>query len=113
MFARDGVRPLDFEVQLEVRDADIVKIEKTKRVYSRWCCSTEDADEKTVACAYAFHEVPAKLPYRFLVRPCGFFGAKGPAIASGWFSRDATVIRYNRTMKLQQLPGEGNEAKHS
>ena len=109
VFARDGVRPLDFEVQLEVADADITKIEKTKRVYSKWCCSTEDADEKTVTCAYAFHEVPEKLPYRFLVRPCGFFGAKGPAIASGWFSRDATVIRYNRTMKLQQPPDDGNE----
>ena len=101
VFAADGARPLDFEVQLELKDVDVFKIEKTKRVYSKWCCSTEDADVKIVECAYAFHEVPAKIPYRFLVRPCGFFGAKGNPIFSRWYSRDPQVVRYDRTLILQ------------
>lgn len=106
VFAADGVRPLDFEVQLELKDIDVLKIEKTKRVYSKWCCSTEDEDVKTVECAYAFHEVPVKVPYRFLVRPCGFFGAKGTPIASRWYSRDPQVVRYDRSLMLQNPPKE-------
>ena len=89
-------RAFDYEVRLEVQEADVLMVRRTKRVYSEGFYRAEKADVPTVSCPFAEEEFPApdsgrpgERPvgrrWRFTVRPCDSFGNRGPAILSGWF----------------------------
>ena len=89
------VRAFDFEVSLETRLVDVVRPTSVKRVFSRGFYRAESKDEPTVTCAFGLEELPvapkindgpkrSTAAYRFVVRPCNSFGAKGPEICTAW-----------------------------
>ena len=97
-----GVRAFDYEIAVECEDVDTVKVLGTKRVYSDGYYRAAEKDVSEVTCAFAPAELAApayvdgtgKGPmqgqfcsrWRFAVRPCNCFGAKGRAIYSEWQS---------------------------
>lgn len=74
----------DYEVQLEVHDIDTGKAVLTKRVYSPGYFMEASSDADETVCVFGVNEVPAKVEYRFAVRPCECFGRKGEPIYSDW-----------------------------
>lgn len=91
-----GTRAYDYEIQIEAEDADVVKIERTKRVYSAHCYLGEKHDTKDVVCAFGLDETPAKRVFRFAVRPGDAFGRLGSPLYSPWFTRSPEVAKYRR-----------------
>ena len=95
-----GVRAFDYEVAVECEDVDTVKTLAVKRVYSPGFYRAAEKDIAEVTCAFAPSELavprytdgsgkgPLKGQFgsrwRFAVRPCNCFGAKGRAIYSPW-----------------------------
>lgn len=95
-----GVRAFDYEVAVECEDVDTVKTFTVKRVYSSGYYRAAAKDAAVAACAFAPAElvVPSYMDHsgkgslrgqfgsrwRFAVRPCNCFGAKGRAIYSDW-----------------------------
>ena len=95
------VRALDYEVALEVSDADVIRTERMKRVYSPKCYRHPGCEGPIVTCVFAADELPSQhcyssggkirsvesnrcLRYRFCVRPCNGFGITGPALHTDW-----------------------------
>ena len=85
--AVSGIRAFDYEVCLEVQEADIVRVCNTKRVFSEGYYLGERNDVADVKCVFADFELPDNLPYRYVVRPVECFGKKGRAICSGWLNK--------------------------
>ena len=97
-----GVRAFDYEVMVEAEDVDVKKAWLVKRVYSRGFYRAAVKDESEASCVFAKDELPkfylagwgkgkvlkgqANLRYRFAVRPCNCWGAKGSPIYSDWIS---------------------------
>ena len=84
--AVSGTRAFDYEVCLEVAEADVVKTLNTKRVFSEGYYLGEENDVADVRCVFADYELPGNWPYRYVVRPVGCFGKKGREICSDWFN---------------------------
>ena len=89
-------RAFDYEVQVEVTEADVCSVRRTKRVYSEGFYRAEKADVPEVSCPFAEEDFPApnggkpgEQPsgrrWRFVVRPCDSFGNRGSAIFTAWF----------------------------
>ena len=94
--AGGGTRAFDYEIQIEMEDVDVVKIEKSKRVYSAHCYLGEKHDAKDVVCAFGMDEIPMKNLFRFAVRPGDSFGRLGAPAYSSWFTRSPEVAKYRR-----------------
>ncbi len=78
-------RAFDYEVTAEISTGDVVRIAKQKRVYSYNGHFPEHLDTKPFGCVFALNELSAQANrIRFLVRPCGCFGAKGKALVTDW-----------------------------
>lgn len=78
-------RAFDYEVTAEIESWDVVRIAKQKRFFSYNGHFPEEYDVKPTGFMFAKSELSAHASkIRFLVRPCGPFGAKGRAIASEW-----------------------------
>lgn len=96
------VRAYDYEVTLEVKDVDAVRPHRVKRVFSPVFHRPPEVETLPVTCVFAEDDVPKQYrvaggwgepgplsadrgrSYRFLVRPCACFGAKGEAVATEW-----------------------------
>lgn len=100
VFAKDGARPFDFTVSVEVATQDAHCIHLTKAVYSPRFCFGEAADEKTVTCVFSKDELPKAMKmwgsvvpapkgrsFRFVVCPRNCYGRKGKPILSAWMSK--------------------------
>lgn len=82
-------RAFDFEVQVETRELDHIKIFSTKRVHSAQYYLGEKADNKQpVEILYGVHELPSYRYYRYAVRPMESFGKAGEPIYSEWIKPD-------------------------
>ena len=78
-------RAFDYEVTAEMRQGDITRVLKQKRVFSYNGHFPESHDKRLVACVFSKSELSAQAEaIRFAVRPCGSFGAKGRPIWSDW-----------------------------
>ncbi len=78
-------RAFDYEVTAEIATGDVVRIAKQKHVYSYNGHFPEHLDTKPFGCIFALNELSAQANrIRFLVRPCGCFGAKGKTLATDW-----------------------------
>ena len=78
-------RAFDYEVTAEIRQGDITRVLRQKRVFSYNGHFPESRDNRIVACVFSRGELSAQAEaIRFAVRPCGPFGAKGRAIWSDW-----------------------------
>ena len=78
-------RAFDYEVTAEMRQGDVVRVLRQKRVFSYNGHFPESRDTRLVACVFSRGELSAQAEaFRFSVRPCGPFGAKGRAIRSAW-----------------------------
>ena len=78
-------RAFDYEVTAEIRQGDITRVLRQKRVFSYNGHFPESRDNRIVACVFSRGELSAQAEaIRFAVRPCGPVGAKGRAIWSDW-----------------------------
>ena len=89
-------RAYDFEVTCEVRDFDVIKAHKVKRVFSPKYCLPESLDAESVTCVFAKSELPQPksindgpdrntIAWRFIVRACNSFAVRGRGLATKWF----------------------------
>lgn len=79
-----GVRAFDYEVCVEYDWLDVRHIACTKRVFSPKCYLGEGKEEGEAVCVFGQKELPKDFKYRFAIRPCNCFGAKGKPIYSDW-----------------------------
>ncbi len=80
-------RAFDYEVTAEISTAGVVRIAKQKRVFSYNGHFPEKFDTRVFGCVFAMNELSAQAErIRFLVRPCGAFGAKGKPIETEWMA---------------------------
>ena len=88
-------RALDFEVAIQERLGDALRIRCSRRFYSPGFFRAEADDVGQVTCAFHLSDLPTAptindgperitLSYRFLVTPWGGFGKAGEPIASDW-----------------------------
>lgn len=76
-------RALDYEVQVELSDADTFKAVYTERVYSEVYFLSEEREKgRDVKCVFPVDKLPSRGSFRFCVRPCGCFGKRGEPIFS-------------------------------
>lgn len=93
-----GVRAFDYEVQVEYRWLDVDFVTSTKRVFSPKCYLGEGKESRETRCVYGEAELPKDFKYRFAVRPCNCYGAKGNAIYSDWV--DKSIANIVSTLKM-------------
>ena len=103
-----GVRAFDYEVQVEYDWLDVRHVTATKRVFSPKCYLGENKEEGEVVCVFGEGELPKDFAYRFAVRPCNCFGAKGDPIYSDWV--DSTIASYISTLSLDKQFYKVNES---
>ena len=103
-----GVRAFDYEVQVEYDWLDVRHVTATKRVFSPKCYLGENKEEGEVVCVFGEGELPKDFAYRFAVRPCNCFGAKGDPIYSDWV--DSTIASYISTLALDKQFYKVNES---
>ena len=103
-----GVRAFDYEVQVEYDWLDVRHVTTTKRVFSPKCYLGENKEEGEVICVFGESELPKDFAYRFAVRPCNCFGAKGDPIYSDWV--DSTIASYISTLSLDKQFYKVNES---
>jgi predicted phosphodiesterase len=85
-----GVRAFDYEVQVEYQWLDVIFVSGTKRVFSPKCYLGEAQDQGEVICIFGEGELPKDRPFRFAIRPCECFGAKGEPIYTDW--TDGSIV---------------------
>jgi hypothetical protein len=78
-------RANDYEVQLENRRADVVRVLSTRRVYSPGYSYGFEKDVSPVRCNFPVGDVPVNDWVRFVARPVNSFSRKGGEIACDWF----------------------------
>ena len=98
--AMTPVKAHDYEVTVEIEEVDTAKTGSVKRVYAPDFCRALAKNVAPVECVFAEKELPKPyregwgekrlqrwpngVRYRFAVRPCNCWGAKGEAIYSDW-----------------------------
>lgn len=95
-----GVRAFDYEVQVEYDWLDVRHVCSTKRVFSPKCYLGENKEEGDVRCVFGESELPKDFAYRFVIRPCNCFGAKGNPIYSDWI--DCSFAMFTSTLSLDK-----------
>ena len=95
-----GVRAFDYEVQVEYDWLDVRHVCSTKRVFSPKCYLGENKEEGDVRCVFGESELPKDFAYRFAIRPCNCFGAKGNPIYSDWI--DSSFAMFTSTLSLDK-----------
>ena len=95
-----GVRAFDYEVQVEYDWLDVRHVCSTKRVFSPKCYLGENTEEGDVRCVFGESELPKDFAYRFAIRPCNCFGAKGNPIYSDWI--DSSFAMFTSTLSLDK-----------
>ncbi len=95
-----GVRAFDYEVQVEYDWLDVRHVCATKRVFSPKCYLGENKEEGDVRCVFGESELPKDFAYRFAIRPCNCFGAKGNPIYSDWI--DSSFAMFTSTLSLDK-----------
>ena len=95
-----GVRAFDYEVQVEYDWLDVRHVSATKRVFSPKCYLGENKEEGDVRCVFGESELPKDFAYRFAIRPCNCFGAKGNPIYSDWI--DSSFAMFTSTISLDK-----------
>lgn len=95
-----GVRAFDYEVQVEYDWLDVRHVCSTKRVFSPKCYLGENKGEGDVRCVFGESELPKDFAYRFAIRPCNCFGAKGNPIYSDWI--DSSFAMFTSTLSLDK-----------
>jgi hypothetical protein len=85
----------DYEVQMEHRRDDVVRVLSTRRVYSGGYSHGYEKDEGPVKCNFPVEDVPVNEWVRFIVRPVNSFARKGEPIATDWFMFDGKAIPKN------------------
>lgn len=103
-----GVRAFDYEVQVEYDWLDVRHVCSTKRVFSPKCYLGENKEEGEVRCVFGESELPKDFAYRFAIRPCNCFGAKGNPIYSDWI--DSSFAMFTSTLSLDKQFYRVNEA---
>jgi hypothetical protein len=82
----------DYEVQLEHRRDDVVRVLSTRRVYSPGYSYGFEKDNGPVKCNFPLEDVPVNEWIRFVVRPVNSFARKGGQIATDWFRFDGKSV---------------------
>ena len=82
----------DYEVQIEHRRDDVVRVLSTRRVYSPGYSFGYKKDKGPVKCNFPVEDVPVNEWVRFVVRPVNSFSRKGAAIFTDWFRFDGKKI---------------------
>ena len=95
-----GVRAFDYEVQVEYDWLDVRHVCSTKRVFSPKCYLGENKEEGDVRCVFGESELPKDFAYRFAIRPCNCFGAKGNPIYSDWI--DSSFAMFTSALSLDK-----------
>lgn len=95
-----GVRAFDYEVQVEYDWLDVRNVCATKRVFSPKCYLGENKEEGEVVCVFGEGELPKDFAYRFAIRPCNCFGAKGNPIYSDWI--DSSFAMFTSSLSLNK-----------
>ena len=95
-----GVRAFDYEVQVEYDWLDVRNVCSTKRVFSPKCYLGENKEEGEVICVFGESELPKDFAYRFAIRPCNCFGAKGNPIYSDWI--DSSFAMFTSSLSLNK-----------
>lgn len=103
-----GVRAFDYEVQVEYDWLDVRHVCATKRVFSPKCYLGENKEEGEGRCVYGESELPKDFAYRFAIRPCNCFGAKGNPIYSDWI--DSSFAMFTSSLSLDKQFYKVNEA---
>ena len=103
-----GVRAFDYEVQVEYDWLDVRHVCSTKRVFSPKCYLGENKEEGEVICVFGEGELPKDFAYRFAIRPCNCFGAKGNPIYTDWI--DSSFAMFTSTLSLDKQFYRVNEA---
>ena len=103
-----GVRAFDYEVQVEYDWLDVRHVCSTKRVFSPKCYLGENKEEGDVRCVFGESELPKDFAYRFAIRPCNCFGAKGNPIYSDWI--DSSFAMFTSSLSLDKQFYKVNEA---
>lgn len=81
----DQPRPNDYEVSLEQKCEDKVKVLVRRRVYSPKYVAAEKFDVENVCCLFSELDFPKDGgSIRFAVRPCNAFGGSGKPIYTDW-----------------------------
>ena len=92
------VRAFDYEVTVEIEEVDVARTGPVKRVYAPDFFRAPEVDVAPVECVFADGELPQSyrlkkgkvqrwpngVRYRFAVRPCNCWGAKGEPIRTDW-----------------------------
>ncbi len=99
-----GVRAFDFEVQVEYEWLDVIFVSATKRVFSPHCYLGEAQDEGEVICIYGESELPKDRRFRFAIRPCECYGAKGAPIYTEWMDGPKASETSWTPQNTSQLP---------
>lgn len=80
------VRPLDYEVSVQVRESDFSRIVSQKRVYSCRSWAPERIEHPVVGCAFAREELAFGRETRFVVRACDSWNNKSAPLCSDWMT---------------------------
>ena len=109
--ALTGARAFDYEVRAVKREADLVQIARTKRVYSPAYFRAPMCEPAEVACVFARDELPWMLPFKFEVRPLNCWGVAGEPIVSQYvtLADDAASQKQLKAGKSAQKRAKAEE----